>query len=1075
MQERKFLMSNKSKFAFLSVALAALLTVGACQSNVPSSQASKEASSGNPNTSNQLNSSELINPTSNISSEIDNSSSESFNSSSEEHSSSEGGNSSTSTSSEEEATKYTVTFVVNGVSVSTIQVEEGDTAVYQGETPTKTDSSGTKYRFKGWSPDINTPITQNTTFTAEFSAYSDEQLIDDFESYEDSPSMKDEGWMALGYSNATQTWTTETAATVSLGSKSEEGQRSLRFDSWENGVGYKFAKTFKDGEFEASANALQFRLMVPQINTVKVLLHARMSIGGSIQSPSFTYTLNVPSSDFVEYTIPLSDDGWALWSEAGKSIAWAADWLGVHEDDILNYLTKIEFYIQGNDGGNGLPYVAFLDSAKFVTLDEPTNKQEENLALADRYTATLDDGTTFRLDIGANGAATASVIDLETPVSVDGTIAVNGRDVTFTSSALTYSGTLTNHGNLIKFKSATSSNEKFAIDDVDLVGVQVVDNFEQYTSDGKAYYQNGAIDQRSGCRGAYYSEYYAGSGSSPWAGNGWQLMGGDGSQLKLKQDASGAHSGNNYLCVKHAKDKAMRYMQWGLFDGTSEKNAFRGNKFGFWARSNGWVKTFKFYMYSQTSPTNANKDQYVKSYQFTETAAINEWKHYEIELNPNVVYYGFMILVEKNYDLSGNEAYLYIDDVEVYGANPYAHYEEPEPEVPFSFKSGLVYNAKINGLIQAFLTPGESNTVKLTAPGLGLTVNGTYTVDDKEVTMTLDGGVTYVVTASEDGYTLTYKSVTGTGTVASALNNLSFEMLTYGDNAESYDGAGTMYYQGNTDEKVISGARGAYYCDYYTGSGSSPLGGTGWSLMGGSGDQLTLDTDNHFEGKQSLKMKKSTAGAMRYIQWDLFKGTARAIKGANKFTVYLKNQATTDTVMKVYVYTAQQITASNQTTARIAQDITLTASQDWTKYEIALDPTQTYYGYGIYLASASAVGWINVDGAMFSGADNDASINFYAKKDLTLNGTVAGGSASIKFGENGAAILNAEALSVNNVSCSYSMKMNDANQEMTLVVGDNTIVGTYAVSITGAVTFTVTSITGSMAAAIPAGTVFSNQ
>ena len=1051
------LMKNKNKLAFLSVAFATLLAVGACNVNTPSSkEKSQTVSSLNDNTS--IQGSESIAPSSDIAS-----------------SSSENNNSSVSSSSSDITTnKYTVTFVVEGQTVYTVEVEEGEVAAYQGAEPTKTDTSGTLYRFKGWSPDVSQPITQNTTFVAQFSAYANEQMIDDFESYEDSPSMKDEGWTALGYSNATQTWTNETGATVSLGSKSEDGQKSLRFDAWENGVGYKFAKIFQGGEFANSANALQFKLMVPQINTVKVLLHAKMTIAGSVQSPAFHYTLNVQSGDFVEYTIPLNDPNWALWGESGKSIAWAADWLGVHEDDLLNYLTRIEFYIQGNDGANGLPYVAFLDSAKFVTLNNPALTQTENLTLKDRYTAKLNDDTTLRLDVGANNAATATIIDLETPVSVNGTLAVNGRDVTFTSSALTYVGKLTNNGNLIKYQSATGTL-KDLVEDVDLVGVQVVDNFEQYTSDGKAYYQNSPADQRSGCRGAYYSEYYAGSGSSPWGGNGWQLMGGDGSQLKLKQDAAGAHSGNNYLCLKNSKDKAMRYMQWGLFDGTSEQNAFRGSKFGFWAKSNGWVKSFKLYMYSQTAPTNATKDNYVKSYQFTEQEALGEWKHYEIELNPNAVYYGYMVLIEKNYDMSGNEAYLYIDDVEVYGANPYAAYVAPAPEQPFAFKPNLQYNAKINGLIQAILTPGDGNTVTISAPGLGLTVNGTYTVDNKDIAMDLGDGITYTVTASEDGYDLTFKSVTGTGAVAQALNNLSFSMLLYGDNAESYESSGTMYYQGNTREDAMSGARGAYYCDYYTGSGSSPLGGSGWSLMGGSGDQLSLDTENHHEGKQSLKLKKSSAGAMRYIQWDLYKGTARPITGVDKFTVYLKNQATSDTVLKLYVFTAQKITSSNQTTARVVADITLSASQDWTQYQIDLDPTQTYYGYGVYLASASAVGYINLDNAMFTGQDNNPTLEFYAKKDLVLNGTISAGAASIKFDDNGVAYLTCEALSASNVEGTYYMSMTDTRQEILVVVANTMIIASYKVYVTGQVEFIVQNVMGDLASYIPVGTTFTDQ
>ena len=1054
-------MSNKKKFTFLSAGLIAMLILGAC-TQTPTSQ----SKSNRPNTDTSI----INNSSSSDGSTSFPVSSSQNDTSSEEHSSS------SSSSSIEVVTKHTVKFVVNGTTVQTTEVEDGEVAIYEGTAPTKSSSDpNVVYRFVGWDKDITQPITADTTFNAVFEehTYANELMVDDFETYEDTPTMMDEGWVALAYSNATGTWTTETAAAVSLSSYSEEGNKSLRFDAWENGVGYKFAKLFEGGEFTNSGNALRFKLKVPSINTLKVLLHARVTIAGSVQSPSFTYTIKPTSSEFVEYTIPLAADGWALWNEAGKTIKTCAEWMGVHEDDILNYLTRIEFYVQGNDNGNGLPYAAFLDSVKFVTIDTPAYTEQENLTVADRYTATLTDGNILRVDINGNNA-TASVINLETPITVNGTVAVNGKNFTFTSSALTYEATITNGGQLLKYKSATGQLAS-STEDVDLLAVQVVDNYEQYATDGKAYYQSGAKDERSGCRGAYYSEYYAGSGSSPWGGNGWQLMGGDGSQLKLKQDAAGAHSGNNYLCVKHAKDKAMRYMQWGLFDGTSEKNSFRGSKLGFWARSNGWVQTFKVYMYSQNAPTNATKDQYVKSYQFTETEAISNWKHYEIELNPNVVYYGFMILVEKNYSLSGNEAYLYIDDVEVYGANPYAHYEEPEPEAPFSFKTGLSYNAKINGLIQAILTPGANNTVTLSAPGLGLTVNGTYTVESKEVTMSLDGGVTYIVEASEDGYNLAFKSVNGTGTVAQALNGLSFDMFLYGDTAESYASAGTMYYQGNTDEKVASGARGAYYCDYYTGSGSSPLGGSGWNLMGGSGDQLTLDTDNYYEGKQSLKMKKSTAGAMRYIQWDLFKGTARPITGANKFVVYLKNQATTDTVMKVYVYTAQQINANNQTTARIAEDITLTANQDWTKYEIALDPTQTYYGYGVYLAGASAVGWINVDGAMFYGPDNDANLNFYAKKDLVLKGTTTAGEATLKFGENGDVVFTCEGLGTYNVTYKYSMNMNGANQELTITANGILVKGTYSVSITGAVTFTVTNAEGDIAPYLPVDTVFSNQ
>ena len=1040
------LMKNKNKLAFLSVAFAALLTLGACNMLTPSARnKSKEESS-------------LIDDTSEQSSDVSSASS------SVDDSSSDSSSSSSSSSSSEENHTYTVTFFVGSEAVQTSQVDEGELAEYSGPLPTSTNGV-----FIGWSPDINRPITSNTEFHAVFEQYANTQMIDDFESYEDSPSMKDEGWTALTYSNGS--WTSETAATVSLCGNAYEGNKALRFDVWANGVDYKCAKLFQGGEFQNAANALQFSLMIPSNFTVKVLLHAKMTIQGSVQSPSFTYTVYKESSDYVEYTIPLNDPGWALWGESGKSISWAADWLGVHEDALLNYLTRIEFYVKANGGGSKA--VAYLDNVKFVTIDNPAYAAKERLQLADCYTASLHGGSTLRLDVKDNGTATASIIDIPSPVSVDGTFALNGNEVTFTSSSLTYKGTLTNGGSLIRYVSATGSLAE-EVTGINLMGVQVLDNYEQYDKDGQAYYQNGDKAQRSGCRGAYYSEYYAGSGSSPWGGNGWMLMGGNGDQLKLKQDAAGAHSGNNYLCLKHSKDKAMRYMQWGLFDGSSEKNAYRGSTFSFWAKSNGWVQSFKFYAYSQSAPTNATKDEYVKAYQFTEQAAISEWKHYEIELNPDAVYYGFMVLIEKNYNLSANEAYLYIDDVEIYGANPYATYVEPEPEPPFSFKPNLQYNAKINGLIQAFLIPGNDNNISLSAPGLGLSVGGTYVVNEKEVTISLDGGVTYVLTASDDGYDLTFKSVTGSGIVADALNNLSFSMLLYGDNAESYEESGSMYYQSNTNEKDISGARGAYYCDYYTGSGTSPLGGSGWSLMGGSGDQLSLDKENYYEGKQSLKMKKSTAGPMRYLQWDLFKGTARPITGVNKFVVYLRNQAASITDGKLYIYTAQKITSSNQTTARVTIEITLEANQDWTAYEVELDPTQTYYGYGVYLAKASETGYINVDGAMFYGPDNDPTLNFYTKKDVILTGSTAVGEGNIKFDINGNLYLTLEPVGASNTPCPYTMSMNENHQIMTIKYNNNILAGEYNVSSAGFVTFTITSATGIFALHNLEGVVFSN-
>ena len=972
--------------------------------------------------------------------------------------------------------KFTVKFVVDGVEVQTGEVEEGQAASYTGETPTKApDANAVKYRFKGWDKDLTQPITADTTFTAVFAEYAAEQVIDNFEGYESNADMAD-AWKVEAYTTA---WG-ETSAAVSVGSKAAQGNKALRFDGWENGTGFRFLKHNEVGAFAKSANAIKFNLQIPTLNTVKVILKGKATINGQVQEPSFTYEFKPTSNEYVEYTIPLAASEWQLWQQAGQTIQTAADLIGAHVDDIVNYITDVGFFVQGKNDGN-LPYFAFADNIRFVTIDEPAAKSEvETMGQYTRYTGLLNNGNTVKVELGANGAATATVIDMETPQQIPGNVALDAnKNMTFTSAdagnTLVYKAQLKNGGQSMKFVEAGGAFAE-AVTGVDLNAVQVVDNYEQYTSDGKAYYKDNPADQRSGARGAYYSEYYAGEGnSSPWGGNGWSLLGGDGSQLKMKSDNGGHNGSKNYLCLKHSKTVAFRYMQWGLFDGTAEQNNFRGSKFSFWAKTNGLVKQFKVSMYSQSKPTNQTKDSYVKTQTFEQTEAIGQWKHFEIDLNPELTYYGFMINIEKNYNLSANEAYLYIDDVEVYTANPYATYVAPiPPEEDKVLTPGMTYIGKVAGLINAQLTIGQDNAVTLAAPGMAMNINGTYTIVKDEVTMTL-GDVQYVGTIKDNA--INFKSVNGTGTIAGALNNLNFNMIEYADNAETYESDGKMYYQGNKDLSQVSGARGAYHCDYYTGGSSnlSPIGGNGWSLMGGNGDQLQLDKTTAADGSQSLKMKFSTAGGMRYLQWGLADGTAVGHKGFNKLGIYMKNTTATNVSIKLYAYHIQKVEPSTQgDSSRAVKEITVPANSDWTLYTLDLNAAKTYYGYGIYMATKSATGFLNVDKVFYYNDYESPEMNYFAKEGLVLSGNITAGAATMTFGQNGVITLNNEALG-GDLAGTYKMAMSGADQLLTVTTSMGNITGTYSVNPMGKVTFTVTEVTGDLAAGVNVGAVLSNQ
>ena len=86
---------------------------------------------------------------------------------SESTESAESAGSTDSTESEKPAAKYKITFVCNGVTLSEIEVKEGELPVYDGETPTKDSTAEKQFAFKGWIPEL-VAATENATYTADF-------------------------------------------------------------------------------------------------------------------------------------------------------------------------------------------------------------------------------------------------------------------------------------------------------------------------------------------------------------------------------------------------------------------------------------------------------------------------------------------------------------------------------------------------------------------------------------------------------------------------------------------------------------------------------------------------------------------------------------------------------------------------------------------------------------------------------------------------------------------------------------------------------------------------------------------
>lgn len=629
-------------------------------------------------------------------------------------------------------------------------VPKGTMPTYDGEEdPVRPgDASAPKYMFTGWDK-VPMEVTSDVTYVAQYEAYAFYQLVDDFEDYEVANELKDEGWFVT--TSTASGWSTETSANLSLSSNSIEGTQALRFNSYRNTVGFKINKTIEDNTFDELTNAVEFTLMTPA-NPIKATLLLNIPFDHPIQGPiiaTLKHPIPVTSGEYVDYIIPFDDNGWLLWEDQ-IDLQEAADYLGITRDRLASMLSGFEIYLQ-YDNCSPSDYAAFLDKFQFTTVDDQEVVTSEDLQYYSRYTGTTVEGNTLRVDIAYNGDAVARVIDSETPLEIEGHVDVDyaTREMVFSSNAegvLTYTGKMINRGQKINFVSATGSAAA-SVAEMNLDAVQVLEDFEEYTESGTAYYQgNTNKNNRSGLRGAYYSEMYTGSGSADWGGGGWELLDGEGNQMNLIQDGY-AHAGDQYLSLHRDQSRAHRYMQWEVFDGTSDIHSYRGSTFSFWAKTSGVVKTVTVYALSISAPTASNYKNGGNSKSGTFVPeTLDEWTHYSFELNPNIVYYGFIILVEKDYDHSA--AQLFIDDIEIYTADPYAEYIPPVAVTGVSISSESLT-----------MVTGETSTLVATVePEDATNKNVIWTSNDNTIATVENGVVTAVapgtasiIVETEDG------------------------------------------------------------------------------------------------------------------------------------------------------------------------------------------------------------------------------------------------------------------------------------------------------------------------------------
>ena len=226
--------------------------------------------------------------------------------------------------------------------------------------------------------------------------------------------------------------------------------------------------------------------------------------------------------------------------------------------------------------------------------------------------------------------------------------------------------------------------------------------------------------------------------------------------------------------------------------------------------------------------------------------------------------------------------------------------------------------------------------------------------------------VTWNATLADNGNKLAF--VSKSGPTAAYVPEIDFYRVHTLDNFESYSATGQGYVNGDT-KYATSGLRMNYYADYYTGSGSGPIGGSGWPLMTSTDNTTLLKTKGH--NSQGMALKFSNGMSMRYISMNSLYGIPEVMGMGSKMSIWARggytntnfNTNTTINVpITVYAYYATPLTPSNQTTVRSVGDFTVNAGSDWKQYTFDINPSYVYYGFGIYAKqSGGATVYLPID------------------------------------------------------------------------------------------------------------------
>lgn len=339
------------------------------------------------------------------------------------------------------------------------------------------------------------------------------------------------------------------------------------------------------------------------------------------------------------------------------------------------------------------------------------------------------------------------------------------------------------------------------------------------------------------------------------------------------------------------------------------------------------------------------------------------------------------VLVYPNYLDGGPKSYAYLDNIELIPAGS----REQEQHCPTGAKTYTI--ASTDGTVFKLALSG-SNRARFETLNLetNIVLQGTYTRSNDRITLKVaadldnydDTEIIFPLKASKNFSVLEYTDApSGAGAALLApyaahidFTDKQFSKVVSVDDFE-YSGKGQGYDSGNADlSKPLSGLRGAYYGDMY--SGSSGIAGpidSNWKLLNASGWTDYLELDNSGNTDKAAKFRNHNTNQVRYMTAGLVDGSAKSLgRGHTTFSFFVKG--TTATTMKMRVFYVNRVTASNQTltSGDVAYMENIPVTTEWTQVEMPLDPNREVFGFMFHPTKAN--NYISLDDVEIYGEGN---------------------------------------------------------------------------------------------------------